>query len=434
MGRYVLECRQVRYFIPIFVCFLSLCSCSLTKRLAKVSLRVEKMYEETREWRALPEKSITWYQALSMMRNDNLELSEHKDAIERSERESLSVYTNMIPGVSYGGYMARAISDLAQPMSSDELASHVNVQFYLPTLTQIPYKVYAAKARTYAEMKRKEMKERELVSRLYHLIRQREVDARKMELMAQAPQDAQQEDSLAQQLKRRRQNEEKYWQEVANILGHREARWNIIPESMPRVRWEEYNPHLNRLSELVVCELAMQLENARLHQYREALTYLPTINMNLYSPSLFSSSGGTYGGTFLNGDDTRLSMNINYSLDTQLDNWNSYQDSKATYERTKIRVADRLVEHRNKIRTLRESMDEYNSWRSYMSKHIAYLRETKPETAEQYMERSKQLYNMQMELLNQESVAIEAEAAVVLEYGMPDELLRSTSSHGEKKL
>lgn len=376
-------------------------------------------------------KSITWHQALSMMRGENLELAEMEDAIERAERDSLSVYTEMIPGVSYYGFMSRTISELSAPMSSEDLASHVNVQFSLPMLTQVPYKVYAAKARTYAAIKRKEGKERELTSKLYQLVRQREVEDAKLALMARAPEEEMKE-SLEQQAARRRQSDERYWQEVAAVLGDRQARWYVLPESMPKVRWEVYNPRLDKLGELVVCELAMQLENARMSQYQVALRYLPTINTSLYSPSLFSSTGGTYGGTFLGGDDTRLSLNISYSLDTQLTTWNSYRYNKATYEREKARVADRLVDHRNRVRTLRESVREYSHWRSFMLKHLEYLRHTKPQSAEEFIERSKTIYNMEMELLNQEGSVIDSEAAVVLEYGMPDELERTAPLPGSK--
>ncbi len=43
---------------------------------------------------------------------------------------------------------------------------------------------------------------------------------------------------------------------------------------------------------------ALKLEQARLAQYGVAMDYLPTINTSMYSPSLFSSTEGTYSGTF----------------------------------------------------------------------------------------------------------------------------------------
>lgn len=380
------------------------------------------MYSQTKEWRELPEKTITWHQAVAMLKTSNLELAELEDSIERAERESLSVYTDMIPGVSYYGYMTRSISELADPMNSDELASRINVSFSVPTLTQVPYRVYAAKVRTFAAIKAKEGKERELVSRLYQLVRRRAVDDARLKLLRSAMDDL---GESSQQKLRRAQDEEKYWQEVAVLLGRRDKRWNIMAESMPKVNWEDYNPRMDRLGELVVCDMAMRLERARMAQYSVALNYLPTINTSIYSPSLFSSTGGTYQGTFLNGDDTTINMSISYALDTKLTTWNTYQQSKDNYEREKVRVADKLMEHRNRVKTLRASMAEYSNWRNYMQKRINYLRNLTPRSAEEFIERKKMLHSMELELLNQEAGAIESEAAVVLEYGMPDELNRT---------
>lgn len=419
----MLEYEQMMRITPAIVGALFLCACSLSKHVERVSKRVNDMYSQTKEWRTLPEKTITWHQAVAMLKVSNLELAEMEDSIQQAERESLSVYTDMIPGVSYYGYMTRSISELADPMNSDELASRINVSFSVPTLTQVPYRVYAAKVRTFAAIKAKEGKERELVSRLYQLVRRREIDDARRALQQKLPDE--QNDASVQQKMRREQDEEKYWQEVASILGRRDKRWNILASSMPKVKWEDYNRRMDRLGELVVCDLAMRLERARMAQYSVALNYLPTINTSIYSPSLFSSTGGTYQGTFLNGDDTRVNLSISYSLDTKLSTWNTYQQSKASYEREKMRVADTLMEHRNKVKTIRTSMAEYSNWRSYMLKRMNYLRTLAPRSAEELIESTKALHSMELELLNQEGSAVESEAAMVLEYGMPDELERT---------
>ena len=56
-----------------------------------------------------------------------------------------------------------------------------------------------------------------------------------------------------------------------------------------------------------------------------------------------------------------------------------------------------------------------------MSKQIVFLKSADKLHAEDFIERAGKLHAMQMELLNQEEKAIESEAALVLEYGMPDE-------------
>lgn len=414
----------VKRVVPILFVMLCLGGCSLSEHLTRVSSRIEEMYTNTREWSSLPLRKITWHQAVTMMKENNLELKEIDDQIAYAERQSLSIYTDMIPGVSYYGYMTRSISQLSRPMNSNELTSNINVTFSLPALTRVPYDVYAAKVRTFAAVKAKEGRQRELVSKLYQLVRQREVEDARRALAAEQPMDQQDIKTQASA----EQTDERYWQDLSRLLGNREARWSILPESMPHVQWESYNPRLDRLGELVVCQFAMRLEQARMAQYGVALSYLPTINTSLYSPSLFSSTGGTYSGTFLNGDDTRLNLSISYSLDTHLNTWDLYQQSKARYEREKTKVVDELMDHKNKVATLRKSMQQYMQWRSYMFKRMDYLRKITPPDADGYVERTKAIYGIRQELLNQENNAIEGEAALVLEYGMPDEPERTTTT------
>lgn len=399
---------------------LIVCACSLDKHIDKVSSRIEEMYSKTTVWSDLPERTITWQQALSMMHENNLDLKEMDDQIDNAERQELSIYTNLIPGLSYYGFMSRSVAEMSRPMSARDLSSRINMTFSVPALTRIPYDVYSTQVRTYSLVKAKEGRARELTSRLYHQVRLREIAAAKAALAGKqtdenAAEHMQEKDRLA-----KKQNDERYWREISQILGDYSARWYILPTSMPHVKWEDYAPLLDQLGELVVCQFAMRLEQARMAQYGIALNYLPTINTSIYNPSLFSYSGGTYSGTFLNSRDTYINFSISYSLDTQLTQWNSYQQSKSRYERETQKVAAELMEHRNKVHTLRDSVKEYNNWRNYMHKRIAYLQNQEATTAAEFMEREKVIFNMRMELLNQENSVVEHEAQAVLEYGMPD--------------
>lgn len=395
----------------------ALTGCSLSKHVERVSERVEKQYAEARVWEELPERTISWEQALSLLRRSNPDLKDAQNAIDRAERERLSVYTDMIPSVSYYGYATKAIADLTQTWSQDDLTQNINVNFNLPTLTQIPYRVYAAEARAYAAEKAKEGKERELESKLYQLLRKQELNAR---LRAHEERNGlSEQDKDPVQLLQRESEDHKHYAEIAKLLGDYSARWNILPETMPHLRWEEYEPRLDKLDPLIVCQFAMKLEQARMAQYSIALRYLPTLNTNLYSPSLFSNTGGTYSGAFLDSHDTRLNMNINYSLDTRLTQWQQYRDSKDSYERAKGEVAAALIDHKDKIAALRRSMSDYDAWRSYMHKRMDYLRQAPAETATDFLARQKEIADMERELLTQESKGIESEAALILEYGLP---------------
>lgn len=401
------------YLIPAFLMLLT--ACNLDQRLNRVSKEIEQVYEQTRLWQQLPRRTISWQQALVMLRKSNPDIISINNQIKKAERNTLSVYTDMIPGVSYYGYFNNSISGLANSVNSDNFRSSVNVTFNLPSLTKTPYRVYAAQARVFAAMKAKEGKEREIISKLYHTVRKHELAQRKAALERRRPNAAFQNDATPAPQQENTQLE--YWKSLALLLGDTSARWEILPSSLPTFNWSKYRPQLNRLSPLVVCQHALKLEQARLSQYGVALSYLPTINTGLYSPELFSSSGGTYSGTFLDMDDTRLNLSISYSLDTNLSNWNSYKDAKERYEQVKNDIRRSLLEHKQKMAILKRSINDYLTWRSYMRKRINFQREAPADSGESFLERANSLHDMELELLTQEEKFIDSESSIILEYG-----------------
>ena len=376
---------------------------------------MQQDYEGVQTWDALPLRVISWQQALAMMKQNNTELMEADSTIRKAERDSISVYTDMIPGLSYYGYFTRSINGLSDSISAKDISSNINMTFSIPTLTQVPYRVYAAQATAYAAIKAKEGKMRELESKLYKTVRLRELEGRIKSHEAKAPE---KRDSI--QASAFAEDSHAYWKDVANILGNYEARWQILPSSAPKLHWSQYSEKLDKLDPLIVCNFAMQLEQARLAQYSVALRYLPTINTNLYSPSLFSSSGGTYQGTFLDGEETRLNLSLSYNLDTKLQVWNQYENSKDRYEAAKRKVLMDMIDRKNKMQKLRQSMAEYNNWRKYMCKRMDFVRQTPTHSSSAFLEKEKALHDMQSELLTQEKMAIETEAAIALEYGLPE--------------
>lgn len=409
----MLRFRVVKRMIAILALGALLSGCSLQDRIDAASEKIAADYAKVKVWEELPQRVISWQQAIAMMKKNNAQLLALESNIRKSERDELSVYTDMIPGLSYYGYMTRSINALSDAVSADDMNTRINMTFAIPTLTQVPYRVYSSKAKTYAALKTKEVKIREIESKLYKAVRTQEVDAR---LAAHEQNNPDKRDDAAAL---RTGDDNKQWKEMADLLGNYEARWQILPSSVPRVRWSAYLPKMKKLDPLLTCNFAMQLEQARLAQYGVALRYLPTLNTSLYSPSLFSSSGGTYEGTFLDGEETRLNLSVSYMFDTKLNIWNQYEDSKERFEAAKRKVLVEMIDHKNKMQQLRKSIQEYNNWRNYMHKRMDFVSNTPTTTAEEYLGRQKALYDMKKELLTQEKAAIETEAAVVLEYGMP---------------
>ena len=395
----------------------ALAGCSLSKHIQKASDKMEARYAKIATWEALPVRTISWNQAIALMRTNNTALMSARNNIKSADRETLRVYTDMIPAVSYYAYMSKSLNDLSKQWNGNDLNNNFNVNFFLPTLTQLPYRVYANKVRAFAAVKACEGAEREAVSKLYQAVRKREIALKMQALDAELPPDtaAAQPATTAE----REKQDLDYYQAVAELLGNADARWNILPETMPRIQWKDYRNRLDRLDPLVLCNFVMQLEQARMEQYSVALQYLPTINLSLYSPSLFSSSGGTYTGTFLNGDDTHLNMSVSYQFDTRLSNWTRYRDSKERYELAKKKVEGAMRDHKSKIEALRRSVDEYENWKGYMAKRVEFIRKAPVEDAASFLERNRTMVEMKREMLKQELESVETESALILEYGMP---------------
>ena len=394
------------------VCLLSLQSCSLQERLDSVSSDINQKYADVKTWEQLPIRTISWNQAVAMMKRNNIAYIQVQNTIEKAERDEMGVYTDLIPGVSLYSYFTRSLGDLTKQVNSNDFANSVNITFYLPSLSQIPYRVYATKASTYAAHMALKGKERELISSLYSLQRKQQLSKQQAELDKQSP------DTKPDYLPRKKDDLAAQWMEQATLLGDFSARWQILPSSVPQFRWSDYRPRTGKLDELVVCKFAMELEQARMQQYSVALTYLPSINLNLYSPSLFSSTGGTYSGTFLDKDDTKLNMSGYYSLDTKLHTWYSYRNSKENYTLRQRETTAKLIELKQKLLTLRTSLDEYYAWRGFMNKRIEHLRTAPASNAAEFLENESTLRSMQQELIRQETAVIESEAALILQYGL----------------
>ena len=402
----------MKFSPALLVCLLALQSCSLQEHLDKTTSRLEAQFSEIKNWEQLPLRTISWSQAVAMMKRNNIEYIRTQKAIDKAERSEMSVYTDLIPGVTYYGYFNSALSELTQSINNNEISHQINVNFYLPSLTQVPYRVYSSKAQTFAAIKALEGKERELIAKLYTFQRKHDLDARQKELESRTPEEK------PDYLRKTINPDAARWQEIASLLGDYSARWQILPTSVPRFRWSEYRDLTDRMDALIVCQYALQLEQARMRQYSIALNLLPTVNTSLYSPQLFSSTGGTYSGTFLDMDDTKLNMSISYSLDTKLNNWNNYCDSKEAYELQQRETYARMVEHKQKLRMLKASMDEYVTWRDFMHKRIEHLRTAPAANAAEFLENETTLQSMQKELLSQEASAIESESALILQYGL----------------
>lgn len=109
------------------------------------------------DWRQLPRKEISWHQALAMMMERNIDLKKSEQSLKTTKRSVVNVFTQIIPGVNLDWMLTKELSDLARVTASD-VEYNTNILFNMPSLTQIPFDYYSAKAAVYTAEKTLEMK------------------------------------------------------------------------------------------------------------------------------------------------------------------------------------------------------------------------------------------------------------------------------------
>lgn len=375
-----------------------------------------KKMDTVPEWSQLPRQEISWNQAVALMMERNIDLKKSEQSLKTTKRAVINVFTQIIPGVNLDWMLTKELSDLSK-VTADDVEYNTNILFNMPSITQIPFDYYSAKAAVYTAEKTLEMKKRELVSRLY----QQTLSYRNAQISYKNQLKSLPYDDEGVQRKKLDKEWEKSLDEIsqgfATLLGSMEARWLIKPETMPRLDWEKYKAASKKLDLLVVTMAAMELEASRLQVLNAKMNFFPSVDINFYSPSLFSSTGGTYGGFFAGAGDMQVNMSLREELDTRLTSWFQYKSAKESHDLMQRSVVMDLQKRRIKIATLLESRRRYELWRGVLLKEIAFKESRLSASGDEYLEQMKDIRKMYTDLDNEAAKNAEVEAALIMEYG-----------------
>lgn len=368
------------------------------------------------DWEQLPRKEISWDQAMALMMEGNLDLKRTEQSLKTTKRAVVNVFTQIIPGVNLDWMLTKELSELTR-VTADDVEYNTNILFNMPSLTQVPFDYYSAKAAVYTAEKTLEMKKRELVSKLYRQVlayQNARISYRNQ--LSSLPYD----DDGVQKRKIDRDWEKglsEISQGFATLFGSMNARWLVKPETMPRLDWDRYRSASRRLDLLVVTMVAMELEGARLQVMNAKMKFFPSVDVNFYSPTLFSSTGGTYQGFFAGGGDMQVNMSLREELDTRLTAWFQYKSAKENHDLMLKRVLMDLQQRRIKVAALLESRRRFELWKKVLLKEIEFKKSRLSLSGDEYLEQRKDLKTMYENLDSEAAKNSEVEAALIMEYG-----------------
>lgn len=389
--------------------------CSLSKRMDSARQDLMNEYQAMPEWNTLPQKRISWQQAVAMLEH-NVEMQQARLRINKTRRECERVYRDLIPLLDLGYYYNSALLKSADNYSTNS-SFNVNTIFSIPALTQLPMDHYCRALEHFKAEKELELKRRELLAKLWQYFNEGllEQQLRAMEEATPANQAA----DLQLRNRERELRERERSQKICQLLNNYSARWILMPETAPKINWQQYRKLAKVPDELTQTQMALTLEAARLSKLGVGLQYLPNVHLNFYSPALFSVTGGTTEG-FLNGaDDVRINLNIYSQIDTRLDIWSQWAEAEENHKLVEQELTQQMYEYRNKMELLLDSWKTYDDWMHSTQAYIAFRRSQGACDAQSVQEIHQEDLALQKELLDQAKKNLERECALIQEYGIP---------------
>lgn len=373
-------------------------------------------------YESLPTMSLTWETARKHMLEHNLELQKCRADIKAAEDQVTGTYTSFIPLANLGYFYNKALTSSGNNnyYNSDNFAYNLNIIFNIPALTQWPVDYYTAKLAVFKAEQNLELKQRELISKLYLILHEIALSREKDEL-ARAENQKNGDGSSVDRQDRdvaRRAELRAEWLQLALLLNEPGTRWDVRESSLPTFHTDAYAKRKDSLDDLTLTQMAMELELSRLRKLGITLKYWPTARVNFYSPQLFNTTGGSSTGFMGRGQDMRMELNFYLPLDTQLENYRQFRQAKEEHHLLVQALRMQILERREKMTMLVSSCREYEHWKSAMEKTRAFHLRRGEIDAESVLERRAEFYRMENELLGQQKSQREREAALIQEYGL----------------
>lgn len=400
-------------------CLLAGCSsCSIEKRVQDRVDIISADLEKQPDVEQLQVRTVSWNEAVAYALKNNLEIGRGQLSIDDAERRVRRVFMDFIPGVNLDALLTKDIGDLGS-VSTDDVGFHTNILFNVPSLTQVPITYYSAKASLFRANKAMEMKKRELVAKLYKNAWNWKLARAQYELSKEEAEIREKSSGAVSTVDLDwKERSRSLSTELISLMGSSQYNWRIDEKTLPNLSWDRYKAQSGKLDNLVLSLMAMEIEASRLNILGIKMRYFPELNVNFYSPSLFTSTGGTYGGVFADSGDMYVNMSLSWQLDTKLSVWDNLKSAKAAHAILEKEVRNRALERKDKIKKLMKSREDFEDWVAYIRKRSAYLDNSQPLTIDEYKSNQQEIRQMTKELYSNQEKGVDTESALIMEYGL----------------
>ena len=371
------------WLIAAACCFSAIVGCRGPER--KV---VEQMNELRRAWDSnvvyqanLPQRVIDWHEAMGIMLAKNLKLRQMRNDLTNAQASVRQVYKDFIPTLNLQLGVSEFFTEIPG-IDADDVYMNASSIMSIPGVVNFRARLYAAQLVELRARAAKELAEREQIIELYRLFYsaqefadrtvQLETQRATAEAMEQVdPFTGQLMITETETLELGNAREAKALQDrISEALGSREFQWLLSPEGLPELRYSEAPLPLtdtNRVAQLQMRLLAVELEAARAQLLGLKLRYWPELNINISSPPIYSRSAGG-SETFWDADELRANASLYWTIDTRGNLSRTIRQTKRQqelqyerYRQESIGLINRLLFTQQLITEVQEQLAQVNA-------------------------------------------------------------------------
>ncbi|MDB6022162.1 MAG: hypothetical protein JWQ04_2019 [Pedosphaera sp.] len=377
----------IRRFNWLLLLFLTGCLSPQQKLAREIPGLRTKWQTDVAHQSALPERLVSWPEALALLQADNLKLRAARADITNSTELARQVYRDLIPTLNLRSGVSKSLKNLPAT-SIDDVTFNVDSFFNIPGVMNFNTRLFAGRLSVIRSKTAYQLMEREQTIELYKLFleaRENEELAAELETERRLGEAVRKADEISGQVLlkdidneevQREKAAENFQTRVGDLLADRGFRWVLTTNGLPEFNYTTRPLHLedtNNVAQLQMKLVALELVGAWAQINGIKLQYWPEVTIFVSGPSAFQFNNGR--AQFWSSADIVGTADFFWSIDTrgyvsqQLRLTRRAQDlEKTQLQQDSLALIDRLLAARRLEGSLSEQAAQLDRLFSFLEK------------------------------------------------------------------
>jgi hypothetical protein len=277
----------------------------------------------------LPERILDWSTAVTELRKNNLRLRQARLEVTNSQEAVRQIFRDLTPTLNLRAGVSKTLKNISST-TIDDVTFSADSFFNIPGLVSFGARLYVARLFQLRSETASALAEREQTIELYklflagqdtqeharHLVTQKATASAIREIEPVTGQVMLTEMELKELASKR--ETETLQQRAGELLGNRDYQWTFTTNGLPDLRYNTEPIPLddtNRVAQLQMKLVAIELEAARAQLSGIKLRYWPELNLFVSGPPIYQRAFGS--DKFWDAGDVRASADLFWYIDTR---------------------------------------------------------------------------------------------------------------------